>query len=53
MKNYKRLFHFVKGRTPLLILSLSMILIVQILGFISPLLVKSILDDCIMGIEYE
>ena len=53
MKNYKRLFHFVKGRTPLLVLSLVMILIVQILGFISPLLVKSILDDCIMGIEYE
>ncbi len=53
MKNYKRLFHFLKGRYHLLIISLIMILIVQVLGFISPLIVKTILDDCILGIEYS
>ncbi len=53
MKNYKRLFHFLKGRYHLLVISLIMILIVQILGFLSPLIVKKILDDCILGIEYS
>ena len=30
-----------------------MIIIVQVLGFLSPLIVKSILDDYILGIEYD
>ena len=53
LKNYKRLTVFLKGKYRLLILSLVMILIVQVLNFISPLLVKSLLDDYIMGIEYD
>lgn len=53
LKNYKRLTVFLKGKYRLLILSLVMILIVQVLNFISPLIVKSLLDDYIMGIEYD
>ena len=30
-----------------------MILFIQILGFLSPLIVKQILDEYILGIEYE
>lgn len=53
MKNYKRLFHFLKGRLKFFYISLIMILIVQSLNFISPLLVKSLLDDYIMGLSYD
>ncbi len=53
MKNYKRLLHFLKGRMRYFYISLIMILIVQLLNFISPLLVKTLLDDYIMGIEYD
>lgn len=53
MKNYKRLFYFLKGKMRYFYLSLVMILIVQLLNFVSPLLVKSLLDDYIMGIEYD
>lgn len=53
MTNYKRLFKFIKGRKRYLLISLLMIIIVQTLNFISPLIVKTILDDCIMGIEYD
>lgn len=53
MTNYKRLFRFIKGKRRYLVISLFMIVIVQTLNFLSPLLVKSILDDCIMGIEYS
>ena len=53
MTNYKRLFKFIKGRKRYLVLSLIMIIIVQTLNFLSPLIVKVILDDCIMGIEYN
>ena len=47
MTNYKRLFKFIKGRKRYLVLSLIMIIIVQTLNFLSPLIVKVILDDCI------
>lgn len=53
MKNLKRVFKYVKGRYHLFVLSIMMIIIIQILGFITPLLVKAILDDYILGIEYE
>lgn len=53
MKNYKRLFSYLKGRYRFLVLSILMIIMVQILGFISPLIVKTILDDYILGIEYS
>ena len=53
MKNLKRVFKYVKGRYHLLILSVVLIVIVQVLNFLSPLIVKTILDDYILGIEYE
>ena len=53
MSNYKRLFHFLKGRFRFLIVSLIMILVIQCLNFLSPLIVKTLLDDYIMGIEYN
>jgi len=53
MNNYRRLFHFLKGRYRYLIISLIMIFIIQCLNFISPLIVKTLLDDYIMGIEYD
>lgn len=53
MSNYKRLFHFLKGRVRFLIVSLIMIFIIQCLNFLSPLIVKTLLDDYIMGIEYN
>lgn len=51
MKNYKRLWSFIKKRSYLLVISLVMILIIQVLSFITPLLVAHVLDDCIMGLE--
>lgn len=53
MNNYKRLFHFLKGRFRYLIVSLIMIFIIQCLNFVSPLIVKTLLDDYLMGIEYS
>ena len=53
MKNYKRLFKLIKCKLHWFIISLFMIIITQLLAFITPLLVKVVLDDCIMGIEYE
>ena len=53
MNNYKRLLHFLKGRYRYLIVSLIMIFIIQCLNFVSPLIVKTLLDDYIMGIEYN
>ena len=53
MNNYKRLFHFLKGRFRYLIISLIMIFIIQCLNFVSPLIVKTLLDDYIMGLEYD
>ena len=53
MNNYKTLFHFLKGRFRYLIVSLIMIFVIQLLNFISPLIVKTLLDDYIMGIEYD
>lgn len=37
----------------MLVITVIMIIIVQVLNFLSPLIVKTILDDYILGIEYE
>lgn len=53
MTNIKRVFKFVKGRYRFFFLSIFMIIVVQVLGFITPLLVKTILDDYLLGVEYD
>lgn len=53
MKNFKRMFKYLKGYKRYFILCILMITLVQVLGFLSPLIVKSILDDYILGIEYD
>lgn len=53
MKNLKRTFRFTKGNTRFVITSVIMIILVQVLNFLSPLIVKSVLDDYILGIEYD
>ena len=53
MKNLKRTFKFTKGNIRFVVVSVLMIILVQVLNFLSPLIVKVILDDCIMGIEYN
>ncbi len=50
--NIKRMFKVAKPHIWLTYVSIAMILVIQVLGFISPLLVKSVLDDCLLGIEY-
>ena len=52
-KNLSRLFRILKGKKYLLVISIILIIIIQGLNFISPLIVKRILDDCILGIEYN
>ena len=52
-RNLKRLFRILKGHYHLLVLSIILIIIIQGLNFVSPLIVKKILDDCILGIEYS
>lgn len=52
MKNIKRMFKFLKGCKRFALIGILMIIFVQILEFLSPLIVKSILDDYIVGIEY-
>src|SRR5690554_5839261 len=53
MRNLKRVFRYVKGRYRFVVISLSMIILVQILNFFSPLIVKEVLDNYIMGIEFD
>ncbi len=53
MKNFKRTFNFVKDNLKYVIISIVMIILVQALNFLSPLIVKEILDDYILGIEYD
>lgn len=52
-KNLKRTFKFVKGNAKYIVISIIMILFVQFLNFVSPLIVKQVLDECILGIEYD
>ena len=51
MKNFKRLFKLIKPFRVFAIISVIMVIFVQILGFIGPLIVKRVLDDCLLGIE--
>lgn len=51
MKNFKRLFKLIKPFRIFAIISVIMVIFVQILGFIGPLIVKRVLDDCLLGIE--
>lgn len=51
MNNFKRLFKLIKPFKGLAIVSIIMIIFVQILGFIGPLIVKEVLDNCLLGIE--
>ncbi len=53
MKNLKRTFKFVKGNGRFVVISVIMIILVQLLNFISPLIVKEVLDNYILGIEYD
>ena len=53
MQNYKRLFSLIKCKLHWFFISLLMVIVIQGLAFISPLLVKIVLDDYILGIEYE
>ncbi len=52
-KNLKRTFKFTKGNGKYVFISIVMIVFVQILNFLSPLIVKEILDNYILGIEYD
>ena len=51
-RNLKRLFKILKGKYYLLVICIVLLLIIQGLNFVSPLIVKEILDECILGIEY-
>ena len=51
MKNFKRLFKLIKPFRTFAIVSVIMVIFVQILGFVGPLIVKRVLDDCLLGIE--
>lgn len=53
MKNYKRLFFLLKGKRQYFYLGMILVILIQVLNFLSPLLVKNVLDDCILGIEYD
>ena len=53
IRNLKRLFLVLKGKRRFVVLGIAMIIIVQVLNFLSPLIVKKILDDCVLGIEYN
>ena len=51
MKTMKKVWRYIAKYKKLLFISLSAMLIVQILGLLAPLIVKSILDDYLVGIE--
>ena len=53
IKNFKRMMFFLKGYKKFVYLGMLMYLIVQLLEFASPLIVKRALDDCVLGIEYD
>lgn len=51
MKTMKKVWRYIAKYKKLLFISLSAMLIVQMLGLLAPLIVKSILDDYLVGIE--
>lgn len=53
MKNLIRTFKLTKGNGKYIIISVLMIIFVQVLNFLSPLIVKEVLDNYILGIEFD
>lgn len=51
MKTMKKVWRYIAKYKKLLFISLSAMLVVQALGLLAPLIVKSILDDYLVGIE--
>src|SRR5690554_3447987 len=50
MKQFKKVWRYIKRYKKLLTISIVCMLVVQILGLLAPLIVKSILDDQLVGI---
>ena len=51
MKTMKKVWRYISKYKKLLVISLSAMLIVQALGLLAPLIVKTILDDYLIGIQ--
>ncbi len=51
MKTMKKVWRYISKYKKLLIISLISMIIIQILGLLSPLIIKSILDNYLVGIE--
>lgn len=51
IKSIKKVWRYIKNYKKLLVIGLSAMLMVQILGLLAPLIVKSIMDDYLIGIE--
>ena len=52
MKTFRKLWRYIRHYKGLLFISISALIIVQILGLIAPLMIKSIFDDYITKIEH-
>ncbi len=51
LKTIKKVFRYILPYKGLLTITISAMLVIQVLGLIAPLLVKSIMDDYLIGIE--
>ena len=51
MKTFKKVWRYIRRYKKLLTISILAMLVVQVLGLLAPLIVKSILDDYLIGIE--
>jgi ATP-binding cassette, subfamily B, multidrug efflux pump len=51
MKTFRKLWRYIRHYKGLLFISISALIIVQILGLLAPLMIKSIFDDYITKIE--
>jgi len=51
MKTMKKVWRYISKYKKLLFISLSAMLVVQALGLLAPLIVKTILDDYLIGIQ--
>ncbi|HHT55447.1 MAG TPA: ABC transporter ATP-binding protein, partial [Acholeplasma sp.] len=50
-KTMKKVWRYIRKYKKLLVISITTMIIVQILNLASPLIVKSIMDDYLIGIE--
>jgi ATP-binding cassette subfamily B protein len=50
-KTIKKVFRYILPYKGLLTITISAMLVIQVLGLVAPLLVKSIMDDYLIGIE--